>query len=204
VRNARAIFRNFAAFPGSEAQVVSVSDTSATLRYRRFHVREFGPERQLYGVTLDEYDGANRAIHERIAEHLGLRHEERAEGDWNVVTIRGRGSAAVTDFPRDTYRMTISPEEAPSATDAVGMWELGFDPDGRYTVRHNGDVRVRGRYKLRLDEIELGDETGPLACPRPGTYRWMLNARGQLVLLRLADACEGRARTFAGRPMSRK
>ena len=204
LRMARAIFRNLGAFPGSEAQIVSASDTSATVRYRRFHVQQFGQERQLFGVTLDEYDRANAAIHQRMAEYLGLRYEERVDGDWNVVTIRGRGNAAVVDFPRATYVVTISQDEVPRATDAVGTWELSFGPDGRYTVRHNGDLRVRGTYKLRLDEIAVGEETGSLACPGPGTYRWMVDARGELVLLRLSDACDGRGRLFTWRPMRRK
>jgi hypothetical protein len=204
VRVARAIYRNFIAFPASEAQIVSASDTSATLRYRRFHVREFGPEGRLFGVTIDEYDRASAAIHQRIAEHLGLRQEQRLDGEWNVVTIRGRGSAAVVDFPRGTYAVTLSAEDLGGRAEVAGTWELSFGADGRYAVRHNGQEKVRGAYRLRLDEIALGDETGSLACAGPGTYRWSVNARGELTLGRLADACEGRTAVFARRPLSRR
>lgn len=203
IRVARATLFNFAAMPGSEAHIAEASDTSATVQYRRTHVQQFGAERQISGVTLDEYDRALRATHERIAGHLGLRYDERVDGDWNVATVRGRGSAAVTNFPRGTYVVTLAPADTGRA-ELAGSWDVTYAPDGRYTVRRNGETVVQGAYDLRLDELTTRDETGPRACAGPGTYRWAVNARGELVVGRLSDACEGRTRFLTGRPLVMK
>jgi hypothetical protein len=190
--------------PGSEVQIVEASDTAATVRYRRTHVPMFGPERQISGVTVEEYDRAFRVAHERIAAYLGLRHEERIDGDWNVVTVRGRASAAVTAFPKGTYAVTLAPDTTRPPSDAVATWEVTYAPDGRYTVRRNGEPVVQGAYDLRLDELVVRDETGARACAGPGTYRWGVNARGELTIGRLSDACDGRVRFLTSRPLVRK
>jgi hypothetical protein len=204
VRMARGINFNFAALTGSESQIVTASDTAASVRFKRSYVRYFDAQRQMVGVTVDEYERALSAIHQRIAAHLGLRVEKRIEGDWQVITVYGRGSAAVTDFPRAAYTVTLSQEDTAGRPELAGTWEISFGADGRYTVRQNGETKAQGAYELRLDELALRDETGPLACSGPATYRWTVNARGDLVLGRLADACEGRTRVFARRPLSRK
>ncbi|MDQ3950959.1 MAG: hypothetical protein M3282_11520 [Gemmatimonadota bacterium] len=204
VRMARGINFNFAALSGSESQIVTASDTAASVRFKRSYVPYFGAQGQMVGVTVDEYERALWALHQRIAAHLGLRVEKRVEGDWQVITVTGRGSAAVTDFPRATYNVTFSQEDVGARPELAGTWEVSYGPDGRYTVRQNGEPRVQGSYSLRLDEIALRDETGPLACPGPATYRWTVNARGELVLGRLSDACEGRTRFITTSALSRK
>jgi hypothetical protein len=204
VRMARRVLFNLAGFAGSDAQIVSASDTSATLRYRRFHTRQFGPQREIRGVTLDEYDRAASVIYERIASHLGLRYERRIDGEWDVVTIRGRGGAAVVDFPRATYTVTLSQQDAAGRPELAGTWEVSYGPDGRYTVRQNGETKVQGAYDVRLDELALRDETGPLACDGQAKYRWSVNPTGELVLGQLFDACEARAQVLTRRALSRK
>src|SRR3989338_7254357 len=82
IRVARGWLFNWIAFPESQAEIMSANDTAVTMRYRRFHVAYFGAQRTANGVTLDEYDRATSIIGERIASHLGLRFQDRIDGDW--------------------------------------------------------------------------------------------------------------------------
>lgn len=205
LRVARGWLFNWIAFPESQAEILSANDTAVTMRYRRFHVAAFGPQRTSYSVTLDEYDRATSIIGERIASYLGLRFHDRIDGDWNVVTITGRGSAAVLEFPRVVYGATFTAQDIADNPQLAGAFESTYLPDGRFTVRHNGEAVIEGNYDLALDQIVFRDERGTTACPKAGTYRWTVNpANGNLSLGRLSDECDPRFRYLTRRPFAKK
>jgi hypothetical protein len=78
-----------------------------------------------------------------------------------------------------------------------GSWALTFARGGSYTVVQDGHVVVRGRYSTTGSKITFSHETGPLSCPKAGTYTWRRFAN-TLRFTRRSDAvCTGRAGVLA-------
>lgn len=200
VRAARGFVLNMAAMPNTEPAIVSATDSSATLRYRRTHVAMFGATGVMYGVSVAEYDRFFDVVGERIASHLGLRYASRVDGEWSVITFTGRGSNALSAFPRSTFTVTVSPEQAMGAM-AAGTYDVTFAADGGFQITGAGQTQVRGRYHVWLDQVTISDETGPwITAPcAAGTYRFTPQSNGDVIFGRLTDTCEGRARFFARR-----
>jgi hypothetical protein len=68
---------------------------------------------------------------------------------------------------------------------------------GRYTVREGGRVGERGTVAITAHGISFGHETGFLACPGCGLYKWELTGK-RLKFTRIKDrACPGRAGVLA-------
>lgn len=197
---ARGMAANFAGFPGGEAEVTATSDSSATVRYRRSYLTYFGPTRVMYGITVEEYERVQAGVVSRIANYLGLRAQLRNEGDWTVVTVNGRGSAAPSSvFPTGTYTGSINAQAVKDYPDLVGSWEVTFMPNGHYAIRKNGAFFIEGDYELSLDQFSIPHAdtgtggVGVKACKTPATYRWVVNAETKaLTFGRLADDCQPR------------
>lgn len=86
----RGMRRNFLAWPGMEAEILSESDESVSARFTRPWVAYFGDDRTWYGVTLDEFERLNSMFMERIAEYHELAFEERRDGERWIVTFARR------------------------------------------------------------------------------------------------------------------
>jgi hypothetical protein len=87
------------------------------------------------------------------------------------------------------YRTTIK-----SPAEFKGSWVLTLARGGTYTVVHNGQILVRGRYSATRSKITFGHETGNGACAESGTYTWKKTAR-TLKFTRVSDSslCNGRS-----------
>lgn len=207
VRVARGVLFNFAAFPNSEAHIVTANDTMATVRARRSsYAAAFGPTGVMGETSVAEYERTFATFNQHLATHLGLRYHEHMDGDWVSWTFTGRGSAAVAAFPKGgTFTATLTAEQAGGAQYA-GSFEIRFLPDGALELRDSaGSVKVRERYDVALDQVTLHSGSGEWACQGqgPGTYRFTPQANGDIVFGRLNDACDGRAR-FIGRRWAKK
>lgn len=207
IRVARSMLFNYATFPNSDAQLVSANDTMAVVRARRAsYASAFGPSGVMDGTTVAEYERTFSVFNKLLSEYLGLRYSERMDGDWVEWTFTGRGSAALTAFPRGgTFTFTLTAEQAGGEAYA-GTFEARFLTDGTFELRDaKGDVKVRERYDVYLDQMALHSGTGEWACPgQPvGTYRFTPQANGDIVFGRLTDTCDGRAR-FVGRRWMKK
>jgi hypothetical protein len=85
-----------------------------------------------------------------------------------------------------TTRITTPPE-------LKGTWAISFASGGKYTIRQNGTVVVRGHYLAVAPQIEFGKETGSKACPAVGYYDWKRRGKA-LTFHKLSDPkCAGRA-----------
>jgi len=91
------------------------------------------------------------------------------------------------------YRTTIK-----SPAEFKGSWVLILARGGTYTVVHNGQILVRGRYSATRSKITFGHETGNGACAKAGTYTWKKTAR-TLQFTRVSDSplCNGRSGILA-------
>lgn len=197
VRMARSVFWNATVFAGGKGDVVNVTDTAVTFRFQRVWATYFGAQKELVGVTLDEYNRVLTVTNQELANYLGLRYSERVDGDWVVATITGRGKDGINRFPPSTYTVTLSAQQLPSRAELAGTWEWTYTPAGRYTVTHDGKLGVEGEYEISFDEITLKNEKGPLACNGAAKYRWTGFVDGRLGFGRIADDCDGRFRVLA-------
>lgn len=189
---ARAWIVNMGAFPNTDAQILSVTDSSATLRYRRTYAGFFANGQAVFGVTLAEYDHAFDALVGRIADYLGVRIDSRVDGEWNVRTLRGRGrNAPSAEFPRGTYIAAFSLETTRTHPELAGRWEVTYGPDGRYILRKNGAPFVAGSYRIMLDQLLItGRETGSKGtpgCPGAATYTWSVDPNTKQLHFELID-----------------
>jgi hypothetical protein len=75
-----------------------------------------------------------------------------------------------------------------------GTWAMTIKPGLTYTIALNGAIVVRGRYASIGRQITFSNETGPAACPSPGTYSW--KRTGKLLTFKKiddAESCVGRS-----------
>jgi hypothetical protein len=204
IRYARGIQNNWRSYAGGVAEVLSVSDTMIVMRASRPYVSYFGPTKQVYGVTLDEFEAVSKAFNEGIGRYLGLHYEDRVDSAWVTMTIRGRGKNAVNDFPRSTYTIVLTPQDPGVNPGLVGTSEVTFGPNGRYAIQHDGKPFLQADYDLAFDEIVFRNAPGA-DCTAPGRYRWTVNpANGNLSLGRLSDDCTQRAAFFTRRAFTKK
>lgn len=208
IRYARGIQNNLRAMTGTNVEVLAVDDTLVTMRATRAWRSMFGPSQQVYGVTLNEYETIEGVFQERIARYLGLRYAQHPDGDYETITISGRGKNAVLDFPRGTYTATFSAQDVPGHPEDVGAWEFTYTPAGRFIVHRDGAPFVEGDYELAFDEIVFRNErlaNGDVGCPGPGRFRWTANpATGALSFGRLADDCDNRVFVATRKALTRK
>lgn len=207
-RWARLAQNSIRASRGGAVEVLNVNDTLVVMRATRPYVAWFGPTKEQYGVTLDEYEASGRAFYGEVARRLGLRYEQRIDGEHLVMTISGRGKNAVLEFPRGTYTATYSPQDAGANSQLVGNWEETLAPNGKMTLAHDGKAFVSSDYALAFDEIVFTNEknaAGETGCPGPGRYRWTANpANGNLALGRISDDCVNRVTFLTRGPLMRK
>jgi hypothetical protein len=208
IRYARAIQNNLRAMTGTTVEVLQVSDTLVTMRVTPGWRSTFGTNKQVYGVTLDEYETIQGTFQDQVARYLGLRYAQRNEGEYVVMTISGRGKNAVIEFPRGSYTLALSAQDVPGHPEDVGEWEFTFTPDGQYIVRKNGAPFVHGQYEVQFDELLEQNEQQPNrdpGCNGPGRFRWTVNpATGALSLGRLADDCANRVLVLTRKALTRK
>ena len=124
------------------------------------------------------------------------------------MTIRGRGKNAVIEFPRATYTVTFTPQDATANPMLVGSWQATYGPNGKYTLYHDGQPFVQTDYEFLFDQVVFKNETnsvGTPPCPGPGRYRWTINPTdGNLILGRLADDCANRVAFLTRRPLAKR
>lgn len=208
IRYARGIQNNLRAMTGTTIQVLEASDTLVTMRVTPGWRSFFGPSKQVYGVTLEEYETIHGTFQDRIARYLGLRYAQRNEGEYVVMTISGRGKNAVVEFPRGTYTLALSAQDVPGHPEDIGEWEFTFSADGQYIVHKDGAPFVQGQYETQFDELLEKNEQQPNrdpGCNGPGRFRWTVNpATGALSLGRLADDCANRVLVLTRKALTRK
>jgi hypothetical protein len=74
-----------------------------------------------------------------------------------------------------------------------GTWAMTVKNGLTYTIALNGKVVVKGRYASIGRQITFSNETGPAACPTPGTYLWKRSGK-TLTFKRIDDSsCAGRS-----------
>ncbi len=86
-----------------------------------------------------------------------------------------------------------------------GAWQIALLKTGRYTIRRNGTVLIRGRDTETATTISFGHETGPAACTGAlggATYRWSLRA-GFLRLTTVHEGCFGRHVVLTTHPLKK-
>jgi hypothetical protein len=207
LRVARIEILNWKGFPGMTVEILSASDTSATMRMSRPWTASFNaPDQRFNGVSLEEYERSLEQVQARINQYLGLRSSQKTDSSGTTMTITGRGSAAIMAFPRGTYSTTLTAADLPTAPQLAGTWENTYASDGTFTVRHNGEVALTGRIEVALDQVVFHSETGPQAnCTGPGKYRWTVNpTTGNLAFGKLSDDCDGRFRILTRRSHVKK
>ena len=124
---------------------------------------------------------------------------------WVTKTITGRGTGAVLTFPHATYASTFTPDDVAANPELAGQFESTYSPEGRFTVRRNGEVLIEGSYALSFDEVTFRNERGPTACSNSGRCRWTVNTvTGNMFFGRLADDCDARFRYLTRRSFAKK
>lgn len=78
-----------------------------------------------------------------------------------------------------------------SAGPLVGVWTLTFTTKGTVIIRQSGNVVVTSKTSYSDHEVTFSHETGPDACPGPGTYAWAL-MRKTLRFVVVKDSCAAR------------
>ncbi len=79
--------RNIMASPTAIVEVLAATENEITFRSHRDYLRIFGDRGISYGVTVQEYEQASMIIDKAIAEHGGLKIEEKIDGMWWIITI---------------------------------------------------------------------------------------------------------------------
>ena len=93
---------------------------------------------------------------------------------------------------KGTYTTTLDGER----------WTTKFEEKGTFTVTRGGNLAVEGTYKVMHNEVEMTDESGPIACTgdyRTGRYKWKLEGK-QLTFIESEDECEGRMEALTTNP----
>jgi hypothetical protein len=96
-----------------------------------------------------------------------------------------------------SYRTKIGAK--PLGGQLKGTWTIKFS-HGNYKVSVGSRVAVKGKYTISGSTVKLGHESGPLACPSTGTYKYRISG-AKLTFTRVSDgssACAGRAAVLAG------
>ncbi|NOR12304.1 MAG: hypothetical protein GQ545_03530 [Candidatus Aminicenantes bacterium] len=73
-------------YKNGKFEIVSESETSVTTKFNRPYSAYF-KDGDLYGVTVNEYETFLEKIGVAIANYLGLKYEQKVEGDNLIVTI---------------------------------------------------------------------------------------------------------------------
>jgi hypothetical protein len=84
---------NVMGHPASRVELPTFTDSLVVMRLNTPELADFGPDRRLRELTLDEYRTVLRHINQRIADHVGVALEQRYDGDWLVLTMRNRYQA---------------------------------------------------------------------------------------------------------------
>lgn len=83
----RGMRRNWLTFPDARVEIMEASDDKAVARVNRPYAGAFGDNGMLYGVSLAEFEQVFSIFNHDVAEYLGLRYEERREGDDLIWTF---------------------------------------------------------------------------------------------------------------------
>jgi uncharacterized protein (TIGR02246 family) len=84
----RGYYANASSWKNLEAQLLSATETSATLRVNRPWANDLGPTGSAFGLSADDLDTFLRIIYEDIATSRGLVFEQRRDGEHLIVTAR--------------------------------------------------------------------------------------------------------------------
>jgi hypothetical protein len=106
------------------------------------------------------------------------------------------GTVVAPAFPSGDYTITTSDSN---------VWVINFHVRGKFIVTRNGEQAVKGSYKLRDEQIEFIDESGPLARPdaKEGTYEWKYKDK-KLTFKVIKDSADGRSSTLTSRSWEMK
>ncbi|HKB05696.1 MAG TPA: hypothetical protein VKD90_25980 [Gemmataceae bacterium] len=106
-------------------------------------------------------------------------------------------AAAADEFPKGKFVL-----KTPDGSE----WAVTFDDKGKFTAMLNGELGVKGAYKVTKDEIEFTDEDGPFAGKgeeQKATYKWKLDGK-KLTFTKVKDSSEGRAAVVTGGAWEKK
>lgn len=112
------------------------------------------------------------------------------------LCLAGRAAAA-DEFPKGTFAIKTSDG---------AEWAVTFDDKGKFTAKHDGELGVKGSYKITKDEIEFTDEDGPFATKgddKTYTYKWKLDGK-KLTFTKVKDENEGRVGVITGGSWEKK
>ena len=88
-RNLAISFRwNSLSDPDSKVEFTTFTDTLVVMRINTAVLDDFGPDRRYRSVTLDEYRKIFEHVNRIIADQVGVKLEQRYDGDWVVFTMR--------------------------------------------------------------------------------------------------------------------
>jgi hypothetical protein len=100
-------------------------------------------------------------------------------------------TAAAAGSLGGTYQTKIGSK--PLGGQLKGTWTIKFS-HGVYVVSDNGSAAARGKYTISGSKVSLSHETGPLACPKSGSYTFKISGKH----LTFSHPSSG-AKTCAGR-----
>ena len=83
----RGTYRNFMSFPGAEAEMLSSTPTTASVRFNRPGDAYLQAGGQVLGVSSDDIHAMMRELNGTIADWVGVELEQRAEGDHDVLSM---------------------------------------------------------------------------------------------------------------------
>ena len=104
VRQLATSFRyNTLSHPQAKVEMTTFTDSLVVMRVFATEVAEFGPKREIRGVTMDEYRKVFAHINRIIADYVGVALDQRYDGDWLVLTMRNKYALPRAD---ETLRWT--------------------------------------------------------------------------------------------------
>ena len=84
----RGMVRNNQTFPGFKVEILDQKENMVKFRMNRPYKARFGDDKEVYGVTIKEYEKLWSVFHNHLANHLGFNYNEKIKDDWRVITIR--------------------------------------------------------------------------------------------------------------------
>lgn len=91
------LIRNHLNHPGGKVEIVSGEDSLVVARFNEPAIAVFGPDQMLWGITLAEYRRMVWIGNQVTADFVGVKLEQRYDGDWLVLTMRNGVQAPHAD-----------------------------------------------------------------------------------------------------------
>lgn len=105
----------------------------------------------------------------------------------STLAISLFASAAMTIFTTTAFAA-----DPVAGTYMAGDFTLSFN-GGHFRGSQKNQVKVEGDYKVKGQQVEFTDKSGPWACPATQVGTYLMESKGKtLTLKKVTDVCEGR------------